>query len=350
MTAQPACARTVSWYRTPLDSAVFKQLHKKSDFWGALQTLGYLGTLVLTGSTAYYSASHWPVVATILLLFLHGTCCAFQINAVHELGHGTVFKTKFWNEFFVRIFSFFGWINFEHFGVSHARHHRYTLHAPDDLEVVLPIKVLRKDFFKYGFVNLEKPKWIWYNMRRNARGEFPGEWNAIIFPEGSPARRAPIMWARFLLAGHACIILFSIWFHLWMLPVVTTFVPMYGEWLLFLCNNTQHIGLRDDVPDFRLCCRTFTLNPVVQFLYWHMNYHIEHHMYAAVPCYRLGQLHRAIKHDLAPCPHGLVATWKEIAAIQAKQEKDPEYQYDAPVPNRPSPPQASPLAPEGLAA
>jgi fatty acid desaturase len=90
--------------------------------------------------------------------------------------------------------------------------------------------------------------------------------------------------------------------------------------------------LQDDVPDFRLCCRTFTLNPVVQFLYWHMNYHIEHHMYAAVPCYRLGRLHRLIKHDLPPCPAGLLATWREIAAIQAIQEIDPEYQHVAPVP------------------
>ena len=41
---------------------------------------------------------------------------------------------------------------------------------------------------------------------------------------------------------------------------------------------------------------------VVRFLYWHMNYHIEHHMYAAVPCYRLGRLHRAIRHELPPLP------------------------------------------------
>lgn len=53
---------------------------------------------------------------------------------------------------------------------------------------------------------------------------------------------------------------------------------------------------RQEVPDFRLSTRTFHivdpaasyLNPltwpkrIVQFWYWHMNYHIEHHMYAAV--------------------------------------------------------------------
>ena len=99
-----------------------------------------------------------------------------------------------------------------------------------------------------------------------------------------------------------------------------------------LCNNTQHAGLQDDVPDFRLCCRTFTLNRFAQFLYWDMNYHIEHHMYAAVPCYNLGRLHQLIKHDLAPCPHGLAATWKEIGDIQKMQKADPEYQHVMPLP------------------
>jgi fatty acid desaturase len=333
MTAMPSTPRPVSWYRTPLDSAVFKELHRKSDFRGALQCFGYLGVLGLTGGSAYYSAGHWPIPVTILLVFLYGTCFSFQINAVHELIHGTVFRTKFLNEVFVRIFAFLSWNNFEYFNVSHARHHRYTLHAPDDLEVVLPMKVLRKEFLKSAFINPRKIRWAIPDYFRTARGQFAGEWALTLFPEGSSARRAPVNWARITFAGHAVIILVSIWFHLWMLLVVVTLAPLYGEWLFLLCNNTQHIGLQDDVPDFRLCCRTFTLNPVVQFLYWHMNFHIEHHMYAAVPCYNLGRLHRAIKHDLPPCPHGVIQTWKEIAAIQALQEKDPEFQYVAPLPN-----------------
>jgi fatty acid desaturase len=223
-------------------------------------------------------------------------------------------------------------MNFEMFNTSHARHHRYTLHAPDDLEVVLPLKVLVKHFFLQGFINPMSIYNILKETIRIARGKFRGEWELALFPEGSPEAKASVNWARTLLAGHGLIVAVSIYFHLWLLPVLTTFAPCYGEWLFFLCNNTQHIGLQDDVPDFRLCCRTITLNPVVQFLYWHMNFHTEHHMYAAVPCYRLGRLHQLIKHDLPPCPHGLFATWKEIAAIQKIQKTDPEYQYVAPLP------------------
>ncbi|MEM7029941.1 MAG: fatty acid desaturase, partial [Chloroflexota bacterium] len=105
-------------------------------------------------------------------------------------------------------------------------------------------------------------------------------------------------------------------------------------WLLYLCNNTQHVGLQDDVADFRLCTRTIILNPVVRFLYWHMNYHIEHHMYASVPCYNLHKLHELIKHDLPPAPVGLYATWMHIIEVVKKQNIDPDYQY---VPELPDP-------------
>ncbi len=333
-TTVPSSPKTIEWYRTPLAKADFRGLHERSDFLGWCQTLGYLGVLALTGSAAWYSAGRFAWYVTLALVFLHGTVFAFQINAVHELGHGTVFKTKALNAFFERVFAFLGWINYEYFDVSHARHHRYTLHAPDDLEVVLPLKVMVRDFFRDGFLN---PRGLWFAIKdnlRRARGKFDGAWDTALFPPNSRERQAPIRWARTVLIGQGLVVVVSILMHWWMLPVLTTLAPFYGGWLFFLCNNTQHIGLQDDVPDFRFCCRTFTLNPLVQFLYWHMNFHTEHHMYAAVPCYRLARLHRLIKHDLPPCPHGLVATWREIAAIQAIQKTNPEYQHVAALPQK----------------
>jgi len=331
MTTEAKRSPAITWYRTPLKPEDMRALHKKSDLLGGLQTFSYLAVITFTAAASLYALHRDWVLATLAFLFLHGTVCAFYINGVHELGHGTVLKAL--NALFVRIFSFLGWINFEMFNVSHARHHRYTLHAPDDLEVVLPLCVLVRDFFLYNFINFKGPWHVLKSTVRIACGRFEGEWELALFPVGSSERKAPMRWAWTLLIGHLSIILFSIYFHLWLLPVVTTFSNYYGAWLFFLCNNTQHIGLQDDVPDFRLCCRTFTVNPLVQFLYWHMNYHTEHHMYAAVPCYRLGHLHHLIQYDLPPCPHGLIATWREIAAIQKIQESDPAYRYQAPLPS-----------------
>ena len=328
-------ARHIRWYRTPIDREVLARLNSKSDAKGFAQALGHLVVLGLTGGAVLVSAAAWPWWVTLLLLFLHGTAGSFMINAVHELVHRSVFRTQRLNELFVRIFSFLGWINFEHFYASHMRHHQYTLHPPDDLEVVLPIRLMVRQFFLEGFLNLHGGYKVIWNTVRLARGRFEGEWERRLFLGDDPdAARPVVRRARVLLAGHAAITVVSLALGWWLVPVLTSLLPFYGSWLFFLCNNTQHIGLQDNVPDFRLCCRTFTVNPVVQFLYWHMNYHTEHHMYAAVPCYNLGLLHRAIAHELPPCPRGLRATWKEIAAILRIQGANPGYQHVALLPGR----------------
>jgi fatty acid desaturase len=337
--------RQIRWYRTPIDKELLKSLSTRSDFLGAVQTLGYLGIYGTTGTLSVLGWWWWPWWAVLPVVFLHGMVTAFMINGVHELGHGTVFRTKQLNSLFCHVLAFLGWINHRMFAASHSRHHAYTLHPPDDLEVVLPIRYAVSHFFRYGFVN---PWGIHHTVKdtwRIARGRMRGAWELTLFPEGEPEkRRGPMAWAWQLLIGHGVIVVASAtlawatgaWVWL-MVPVVTTLAPFYGGWLFFLCNNTQHVGLMDNVPDFRLCCRTFTLNPFVRVLYWQMNYHTEHHMYPTVPCYHLARLHRAIRADLPPCPAGLVATWREIIAILRKQKDDPRYQHVAIIPVRPAP-------------
>ena len=58
-----------------------------------------------------------------------------------------------------------------------------------------------------------------------------------------------------------------------------------------------------------------------------MSYHVEHHMFPAVPFYNLPRLRAALAHDLPPAPHGLVATWREILVILRKQKTDPNYAF-----------------------
>jgi fatty acid desaturase len=323
----------IKWYRTPLDRETLARLNTKSDVKGCVQSLGHLGLLVLTGGAALFGLGRWPWWTLAVIVFLHGTLASFMINAMHELVHRSVFRTQMLNEAFVRVFSFVGWHNFEYFYTSHMRHHQFTLHPPDDLEVVLPIRLMAKQLFLTGFINMQGGYDVVKSTIRLARGKFEGEWEITIFPEHQPEKRRPVIrWARTLIAGHALILVVSISLGWWLLPVLTSLTPFYGSWIFFLCNNTQHIGLQDNVPDFRLCCRTFTVNPLVEFIYWHMNYHTEHHMYAAVPCYNLGALHRAIKHELPPTPRGLRTTWREIAAIQHIQKSQPHYQHIAQLP------------------
>ena len=327
--------RKINWYRPQIDRETFRSLNQRSDWKGMLQTLGHLGLLTLTGTGAFYAAAHLPLPVLLLILFLHGTIWAFLLNGFHELVHNSVFKTRSLNVFFLRIFSFLGAYNHVRFWASHSEHHKYTLHPPDDYEVVFPVKLTFTGFLKSAVVNPWGFYARWKSIIRLSLGKLDDHEAGVMFPESDMGKRRELFnWARTQLVGHALIVGVSLYFGLWLVPVLITLAPAYGGWLLFLCNTTQHVGLTDNVPDFRLCCRTITLNPFVQFLYWHMNFHIEHHMYAAVPCYNLGKLHRLIKHELPHCPAGLYETWKEIITILKIQEADPEYQY---LPELPAP-------------
>jgi fatty acid desaturase len=323
----------VQWYRSPVNRELLSQLNQRSDFKGFLQTGGYLGLLTLTAAASCYSFAHWPWYATVAIVFFHGTCWSFMINGYHELVHDSVFRTRWLNRFFLRITSFIGMMNHHFFWASHMEHHKFTLHPPDDLEVTLPMVHSVWAYLRRAIISPERFYYTVRDVIRLSRGRLKGEWENALFPESEPeSRRRLFNWARIVLFGHLAILIVSIIMHWWMLPVVITFASFYGNWLFYLCNVTQHSGLQDNVPDFRLCCRTITLSPFVRFLYWHMNYHTEHHMYAAVPCYNLGKLHKAIKDDLPYCPKGLIATWKQIAMIQKKQREEPGWHYNPELP------------------
>jgi fatty acid desaturase len=340
---EPIAQSKLHWYRVPIDRALLAELNRRSDAWGFAQTLGHLGIIMATGALAWFVAAQQAWWWLVPCLFLHGTVYAFLLNGFHELCHNTVFKTRALNRWFLYLFSFLGGLNHVYFWASHQEHHKYTLHQPDDMEVVLPVSITLGSLLKTAFINpvgvVERSR-SWITL---SRGVFENEWQRILFAEGKRESPAALFgWARVLLVGHGLIIAQAFVTGWWMLPVLCTFAPFYGGLLLFLCNNTQHVGLRDEVEDFRLCTRTIYLNPVVQFLYWHMNFHIEHHMYAGVPCYRLARLHRAIRHELPPTPGGLVATWREIIRILRRQQREPAYQFTPEVPARA--PELRPLA------
>jgi len=328
VTQESPKSNSIRWYRSPVQPEELKSLYQRSNFLAACQTLGYLGLVCLTGGFAIYSSTHWPWYVTVAIVFTHGTFFAFQINGVHELGHLTVFTSRRVNEFFMLVLSFLGWMNPYMFFASHQRHHHATLHPPDDLEVTVPWDFTLKDFLKTGFVNIRGIIYVLKFNWRVAMGRFEGEWELKLFPPDDLEKRTPsVRWARCLLIGHGSLLVVSLATHWWMVPVVVSLASQYGSWLFMSCNHTQHIGLPDNVTDYRLCCRTFEPNPFVRFLYWHMNYHTEHHMYVGVPCYRLGKLHRLIQADLPPTPKGIPATWREINAILVKQRVDPEYRF-----------------------
>lgn len=324
----------IKWYRSPVDPGELRALNRRSNFRGLVQSLGYLGLLTMTGAGAIFSVGRlsWPYV--VLIVFIHGTFSSFLVNGFHELVHGTVFRTKRLNSIFLYVLSFFGWFLPDFFWASHTTHHIQTLHAPPDYEVVLPMKFTLKSYLKLAFINW---KGFYYTLRaivRMARGKLRGRFEHHLFGSRPDLQKRLFTWSRVLVMGHGTILFASLLQGWWMVPVVVSLPNFYGGWLFYLHNNVQHAGLMDKVNDFRLCARTIVVNPFFEFIYWHMNYHIEHHMYAAVPCYNLKKLHRLIEKDLPHCPQSLLETWLQINSIQQKQKIDPSYQFRAELPVR----------------
>jgi fatty acid desaturase len=333
---QPPRKQRVAWYRCPVPRDELSRLNKRSDLLGFAQTLGFLGVLATGCGATIYASLHWPWYVTALLVFVNGHVWHFLINGFHELIHDSVFRTRWLNRAFLRVFSFLGWHDHHWFWASHTEHHKYTLHPPDDLEVVLPISYTLRGVLKTGLINVHYPYRVILGKVKASLGRInlSDPWTASLFPDSDPQRRlALIRWARIQLLGHTLLLAAALAMGWWIWPLVFTFPMIFGSWLHFLCNSSQHTGLQDNVPDFRLCCRTIYLNPILQFLYWHMNYHTEHHMYAAVPCYKLGRLHRLIRHDMPECPRGLVATWLQIADILKRQKLDPAYKFSPALPS-----------------
>ena len=335
----------ISWYRSKVDKKLMSELMRTSDFRGLCQVIPQLALFFVTGTLAYFAfrnvhASNWPWAVPLLYcaLFLHGTFGAFlgAGGPVHELCHKTPFRTKALNEFFLKVYSFISWTDYIGFRPSHVKHHQVTVHQDYDGEVVLPQK-LNLESVKFVLTLFTcNPYVIFCGVRgwvRAARGSaadwvHKGEWMSKVIPESNAAlRREHRNWARTIVLGHLLLAtLFAVSGH-WFLIVVFSFGPFYAGWLGMLCGVPQHIGLSPNVSDFRLCCRTYTCSRLPAFLYWNMQYHVEHHMFPAVPFYNLPKLRQAIAHDLPPAPHGLWATWKEIIPILRKQKEDPAYVF-----------------------
>ncbi len=334
----------ISWYKTKLDREKLRELTKRSNLRGLLQILSHIFIVIATGYFTFYSFNNlsWPI--TVAALFLHGTIFNFlgMFTGIHELSHKTAFRSETINEFFYFILGILTWNNIHKFRVSHRTHHQLTVFTGRDLEVVLPEKFRRIDWLFMFTINPFSGaggvpgvlSMIWETIRY-AFGSFNKQWEIMLFPESKmKARRQIFNFSRLTLIFH---IVTAAWFIIsgnWILFLIINIGSYIAPWLAILSALPQHIGLCGDVPDWRKNCRTMILNPVVRFFYWNMNYHIEHHMYASVPFYRMKELHEEIKHDCPEPSQGLIKTWRKLMPVIRKQRTDPRYCISPVIPSK----------------
>jgi MocE subfamily Rieske [2Fe-2S] domain protein len=131
--------------------------------------------------------------------------------------------------------------------------------------------------------------------------------------------------ARIYILIYATVIGLSAWAGS-IMPLMFVGLPnLFGSWLMVVYGLTQHAGLAENVLDHRLNCRTVYMNPISRFIYWNMNYHVEHHMFPLVPYHALPKLHALIRADCPPPYPSILSAWREILPAILRQVKDPAY-------------------------
>lgn len=307
------------WYQCPVPRNALRRLLERKDGPALRDTLIWFSLIVGLGVvTTRLWGSWWAVFPYAAYAVLYATT---SDSRWHESGHGTAFKTDWLNNLLYEVASFMVMRESTVWRWSHTRHHSDTIIVGRDPEITVPrppdIRALILSFF-----NLGGYRSYFVSLVRHAAGMPTADETTFI-----PHTELPkIVWkARLVLMVYVIVVALCFTFST-LLPLFLIGLPnLFGSWLMVVYGLTQHAGLAENVTDHRLNCRTVYMNPIHRYLYWNMNYHLEHHMFPLVPYHALPQLHDLIKDDCPPPYPSLLSAWREIVPAVLKQVKDPAY-------------------------
>jgi fatty acid desaturase len=316
----------VAWKRPPVDKEILRRFAKRSDLNAWLHCLGTLAILGASGAVVYwlYTIEEWVWMG--VALYVHGALFAFNPQ-LHELSHGTVFRTKWLNRAWGRVFGLLHWTsNAALYKMSHAYHHQYTLHRKSEGEEVHPRAEMADEVVKSAFlvVDVTGAALALYdavvalfvpflrNPRRNT-------WLRYAYSRSDARAQRDVYWTGVSqLMFHLLFAVAAVASGHWFLVVIVTLPQFYGgRWYHLWVHDTMHVGREPESDDFRKCCRSVKVNPVTSFLFWHMEWHTEHHTFAGVPCYNLRRFHRATRGHW-DAPQSLVQAWREMGEHSRK--------------------------------
>jgi fatty acid desaturase len=310
------------WFHSEVPRKRLKELMRRSDAPAIRDTVIWLGVMVIsaTAASTLWVHGHPWLAAPLFLVYgvLYGSA---SDSRWHEAGHGTAFETRWLDSTVYKIACFMMMRDPTVWRWNHTRHHTDTLIVGRDPEIsaMRPARLARILSNLLGLYDVPKSLWL---MVQHADGRLgTEELETVPETERFRVRRTARIWLTIYAAAIAAAVATSS-----MLPLVLIGGPrMYGAFMHVIYGLTQHAGLGENVLDHRLNSRSVKMNRVNRFLYWNMNYHVEHHMFPMVPYHRLPELHEEIKHDLAPMYPSIWAAYKEIVPTVLRQLKDQTY-------------------------
>jgi fatty acid desaturase len=307
------------WWEPQIDRAVFKDILKRNNYRAFISHVLYFGLMVVVGyiAAATYEKTYW----SILVFFVYGTLFGMVNSRVHESLHGTPFKTQFLNEIVYFIGSCMELRGTLVTRWSHMIHHSYTSLRKSDTEIqaLPPVKVWK---IVLDFFYLYSTYFLLKTMILHTLG-IPTRVARRVVPKDQLWK---VFWSdRATLAVHAAVIILAVVLHSWLPILLFTLPRLYGGWLIWALILAQHSGLAIDVLDHRLSTRTIRLNFFLSFLYMHMEYHTEHHLYPNIPFHALARFRKAIDSQMPLVNNGLLGAYREIVPALRRQRHDADY-------------------------
>ncbi|MEM7046497.1 MAG: fatty acid desaturase [Pseudomonadota bacterium] len=316
---------TAAWYHTELSRKDMKALMGRRDGPALRDTALYYGVMLASVTAAI---ALWPSWWSAPLWLIYGVFYASGADSRwHECGHGTAFKTRWMNKLVYHIACFCLLRNPILWRWSHTRHHIDTIIVGRDPEIITmrPPDMIKVFFLFVGWDSVQS----FFKMFRYATTGLNAEEKTYV-PKTQWHRPGHV--ARLWIVIFACVLGLALWLGS-ILPLMVIGGPIfYGSWHYVVTGLLQHTGLADNVIDHRLNSRTVYMNPLSRFIYWNMNYHIEHHMFPMVPYHALPDLHALIRHDLPPPNRTIVGALIEVFGALKKQLSDPEYRIKKDLP------------------
>ncbi|SKA15410.1 Fatty acid desaturase [Enhydrobacter aerosaccus] len=281
---------------------VVQRLRAKSNVMGALLVL-HAWALIL-GSMALFA--WWPSPFTFLLAVMVIGCRQLGLAILmHDAAHGLLFANRRMNDWVgSRLCAFPVFTSLDLYRPYHLKHHRFTQQADDpDLGLSAPFPISGQSLRRKIVRDLSG------QTAYQRRGEQIRR--ALGNRELSTARRLANLWRAergpfvvnlLLLGGLSLAGYWWLYPVLWLLPLATWY-----QLVSRIRNIAEHAVVPDNDDPLRNT-RTTLINPLERLFiapYW-VNYHLEHHLFMFVPCWRLPQAHRAM----------VAAGWREQMEVQ----------------------------------
>ena len=267
-----------------------RRLGAKANLMGALLVLHAWALII--GSMAIFA--WWPNPFTFLLavMVIGGRQLGLAI-LMHDAAHGLLFADRRLNEGVgTWLCAYPVFTSLALYRPYHLQHHRFTQQSGDpDLGLSAPFPISRSSLGRKIVRDLTGRTAFLRRGEQIRRGLGPAD--------APRALRLGRLWQRekgSLLVNAALLIACSIagywWLYpvLWLLPLATWY-----QLVSRIRNIAEHAVVPDNDDPLRNTRTTYAdpLTRLVLAPYW-VNYHLEHHLFMFVPCWRLPQAHRLL--------------------------------------------------------